>query len=290
MRSISVVLGVVAIGALVWSGCGGSSTELVTDLDAGGAGGSDASAGGSGGVGGSGGSGGVGGSGGIGGTGGVGGTGGTGGVGGIAGTAGVAGEAGSDAGLEDGSPGGMAGSGGDASVDAPPACLIIGQDCDTANDTCCDPLFCDDSVATPRCRPQFEDGGPSCAPPNQPCTMISCCPGLVCQPVGPTEICRFEEPDGGLIDAAIPDANACMDLYEPCGGGLGNNCCDGLECKKMPPAFPDRTCLPIDAPDANMCPSQEPTSGEPCSVIGLQCSYSMMTVCTCFSTGWMCAY
>ena len=280
---------VVVIGAAAWAGCGGSATELTTDVEAGatgGSGGSDASTGGSGGTGvsGSGGTG-VSGSGGT----GVSGSGGTG-VSGSGGTAGAAGVAGTDGGVEDGSPGGMAGSGGDASSPDALACLVIGDTCDPASDTCCAPLFCDDSTAGPRCRPLVEDGGPSCAPPNQPCTAMDCCPGLVCQSMGATDVCRFVEPDGGLPDGGVHDAAVCMDLYEPCGGGLGNNCCDGLECKKDPPAFTQRACLPIDAPDANLCPSPEPTSGQDCSVIGLQCSYGMMTVCTCFSTGWMCAY
>ena len=28
----------------------------------------------------------------------------------------------------------------------------------------------------------------------------------------------------------------------------------------------------------------------PCTDIGIQCSYGLMTVCTCFSSGWQCAY
>lgn len=291
IRGRVLVVCAAAAGALAWFGCG-STTELVTASDAG----TEASTGGSGGSGGTGesGTGGtsVGGSGGtdVGGSGGtgIGGSGGTGVGGGSAGVAGAGATAGSDGGLPDGSPGGMAGTGG--SEDAGPACLIIGDSCDPADDTCCDPLFCDDSTGTPRCRPPMEDGGLVCAPPNQSCATIDCCPGLVCQTAGPGEICRFEEPDGGVIDAGTPDANACMDLYTPCGGGLGSNCCPGLECKKQPPTFNQRACLPIVEPDPSLCPSQEPTPGDACSVVGLQCSYSMMTVCTCFDSGWMCAY
>ena len=180
----------------------------------------------------------------------------------------------------------------DAPADAT-ACLVIGEDCDPANDTCCDLLFCDDSMGEGRCRPEPNDGSLSCSPPNQPCTMLACCPGLACIPTGPTEICRFPQWDGGIDgghDGGDPDAAVCMDLYTPCGGGLGSNCCPGLECKKDPPAYTERQCLPVDAPDANLCPSQTPSPGDPCTDVGLQCSYGMMTVCTCFASGWQCAY
>lgn len=267
-----ILLSCVATAAL-WSGCGGSTESVDSNPGAGGTQDSDAATGGAGGTSGSGGTGVTGGSGGTGVTGGSGGTG-------TGGTSvppdGSVPDAADDAPLPDAPP------------DA--ACQVFGESCDPNGDSCCAPLSCVDGPNGARCRLEPSDAGLDgalCAAPQQPCTQLDCCPGLVCIPQGPTEICRLPY-DGGMPEGGM-EGGTCNDLFEACGSGHGP-CCQGLECKTDPPQYPDRQCLPKATPDPDDCPTQEPQNGSPCAIPGLQCPYGNMTVCMCYVSGWQCAY
>jgi|GEM_PF-5415542 len=257
-----------AVSAATWLGCGGSTESTNPLAGAGGSVDTDASTGGSGGseV--------------DAGTGGTGQTGGTGGTqtGGTGGSTVPDGSVEPDTSLPD------------AMSDA--VCGVFGEACDPAADDCCAPLACIQGSNGARCRLEPSDAGLDgalCMPPQQVCTQTPCCPGLECVDQGPTKVCHFTGLDGGMPEGGHPDAGTCHDLFEACGPGYGP-CCGGLQCKTEPPSYPERQCLPAQWPDPADCPATEPTPQTACDEVGLQCAYGMMTVCTCYLSGWQCAY